>query len=153
MKKFLSMTLLFTAMFLTFSACSSDDDDFDYPMDTLYGSWEGISINVNGGWVNITEYPYTKFAFSIKFNSDGTYSGRGYFGNGSRTYTAKGKTIITYVNGKEYCRTIYDCGWFRGNFRSKSHEKIRKEQRMSIPLIICLIIWGGVTLFRGLTKK
>ena len=67
MKKFLSMTLLFTAMFLTFSACSSDDDDFDYPMDTLYGSWEGISINVNGGWVNITEYPYTKFAFSISF--------------------------------------------------------------------------------------
>ena len=53
MKKFLSMTLLLTAMFLTFSACSSDDDDFDYPMDTLYGSWEGISINVNGGWVNI----------------------------------------------------------------------------------------------------
>ena len=94
MKKFLSMTLLFTAMFLTFSACSSDDDDFDYPMDTLYGSWEGISINVNGGWVNITEYPYT----------DGTYSGRGYFGNGSGTYTAKGKTIITYVNGKEYLR-------------------------------------------------
>lgn len=27
MKKFLSMTLLLTAMFLTFSACSSDDDD------------------------------------------------------------------------------------------------------------------------------
>ena len=91
MKKFLSMTLLFTAMFLTFSACSSDDDDFDYPMDTLYGSWEGISINVNGGWVNITEYPYTKFAFSISFNSSGTY-------------TAKGKTIITYVNNKEYLR-------------------------------------------------
>lgn len=104
MKKFLCMTLLLTAMFLTFSACSSDDDDFDYPMDTLYGSWEGISINVNGGWVNITEYPYTKFAFSIRFNSDGTYSGRGYFGNGSGTYTAKGKTIITYVNGKEYLR-------------------------------------------------
>lgn len=27
MKKFLCMTLLLTAMFLTFSACSSDDDD------------------------------------------------------------------------------------------------------------------------------
>ena len=116
MKKFLSMTLLFTAMFLTFSACSSDDET-NYP--DITGSWskisetpgeyissyrEGISINVNGGWVNITEYPYTKFAFSIKFNSDGTYSGRGYFGNGSGTYTAKGKTIITYVNGKEYLR-------------------------------------------------
>ena len=30
MKKFLSMTLLFTAMFLTFSACSSDDDETTY---------------------------------------------------------------------------------------------------------------------------
>lgn len=98
------MTLLFTVMFLMFSGCSSDGDDFDYPMDTLYGSWEGVSINLNEGWVNITEYPYTRFAFSIRFNSDGTYSGRGYFGNGSGTYTAKGKTIITYVNGKEYLR-------------------------------------------------
>lgn len=104
MKKFLSMTLLFTAMFLTFSACSNDDDDFDYPMDTLYGTWEGIAMNHEGNWVDITEYPYTQLAFSIKFNSDGTYTGKGYFGNGSGTYTAKGKTIITYVNGKEYLR-------------------------------------------------
>ena len=97
--------LLLAVTGLVFMSCDKDDDDdFDYPMDTLYGSWEGISINVNGGWVNITEYPYTKFAFSIRFNSDGTYSGRGYFGNGSGTYTAKGKTIITYVNGKEYLR-------------------------------------------------
>lgn len=104
MKKFLSMTLLFTAMFLTLSSCSKDDDDFDYPMDTLYGTWEGISINIDGSWTDITEYPFTKFAFSIKFNSDGTYTGKGYFGNGSGTYTAKGKTIITYVDGKEYLR-------------------------------------------------
>lgn len=104
MKKLFSMTLLFTVMFLMFSGCSSDGDDFDYPMDTLYGSWEGVSINLNEGWVNITEYPYTRFAFSIRFNSDGTYSGRGYFGNEYGTYTAKGKTIITYVNGKEYLR-------------------------------------------------
>lgn len=104
MKKFLSMTLLFTAMFLTFSSCSKDDDDFDYPMDTLYGTWEGISINIDGSWTDITEYPFTKFAFSIKFNSDGTYTGKGYFGNGSGTYTTKGKTIITYVDGKEYLR-------------------------------------------------
>lgn len=104
MKKFLSMTLLFTAMFLTFSSCSKDDDDFDYPMDTLYGTWESISINIDGSWTDITEYPFTKFAFSIKFNSDGTYTGKGYFGNGSGTYTTKGKTIITYVDGKEYLR-------------------------------------------------
>lgn len=104
MKKLLSMTLLFAAMFLTFVACSNDDDDFNYPMDTLYGTWEGISINIDGSWTDITEYPFTKFAFSVKFNSDGTYIGKGYFGNGAGTYTAKGNTIITYVNGKEYLR-------------------------------------------------
>ncbi len=37
MKKFLSMTLLFTAMFLTFSACSSDDDEKkEEVVDTTY---------------------------------------------------------------------------------------------------------------------
>lgn len=104
MKKLFSIMLLFSAMFLTFSSCSNDDDDFDYPTDTLYGTWEGIAVIHEGNWVDITEYPYTKLGFSIKFNSDGTYTGKGYFGNGSGTYTAKGKTIITYVNGKEYLR-------------------------------------------------
>ena len=113
MKKFLSMTLLLTAMFLTFSACSSEDDEFNYPMETLYGTWEGVEIKTGGDWINITEYPYTKFAFSIWFNSDGSYVGRGYFGNGSGTYTAKGNTIITYVNGKEYLR--YEVKTLRGN--------------------------------------
>ncbi len=113
MKKFLSMTLLLTAMFLTFSACSSEDDEFNYPMETLYGTWEGVEIKTGGDWINITEYPYTKFAFSIRFNSDGSYVGRGYFGNGSGTYTAKGNTIITYVNGKEYLR--YEVKTLRGN--------------------------------------
>lgn len=41
MKKFLSMTLLLTAMFLTFSACSSDDDETNYP--DITGSWSEIS--------------------------------------------------------------------------------------------------------------
>lgn len=119
MKKFLSMTLLLTAMFLTFSSCSNDDDDeFDFPMETLYGTWEGTSINIDGSWTDITQYPFTEFSFSIKFNSDGTYTGRGYFGNGSGTYTAKGKTIITYVNGKEYFR--YEVKSLSGNIAELS---------------------------------
>lgn len=118
MKKFLSMTLLLTAMFLTFSSCSDDEDDFDYPMEVLYGTWEGIAVNIDGSWTDITEYPFTKFAFSIKFNSDGSYTGRGYFGNGSGTYTAKGKTIITYIDGKEYFR--YEVKSLSGNIAELS---------------------------------
>lgn len=41
---------------------------------------------------------------SISFKPDGTYYGSGYLGNGSGTYTAEGKTIITYINGKEFVR-------------------------------------------------
>lgn len=102
MKKIIYLMALIPILALT--SCSKDDDDFDYPMETLYGIWEGIGINIDGSWTDITEYPFTKFAFSIKFNSDGTYTGRGYFGNGSGTYIAKGKTIITYINGEEYLR-------------------------------------------------
>lgn len=87
---------------LILSSCSNDDDDFDYPMDAIYGTWDVTDIKVEGKWYDITTYPYTKYAMSISFKSDGSYYGKGYFGNGSGTYTAKGKTIITYINGKEF---------------------------------------------------
>lgn len=48
------------------------------------------------------EYSYSKLQFSIRFNTDGTYYGRGYFGNGSGTYKARGKTITTYVDGQVF---------------------------------------------------
>lgn len=42
--------LLFVAMMLpliAFTACS-DDDDFDYPMETLYGTWDVTDVKVEG---------------------------------------------------------------------------------------------------------
>lgn len=103
MKKILFL-LAMLPMFV-FTSCSKDDDPkFDYPMETLYGTWEGTGINVDGKWIDPTDWLYTKFAFSIKFNSDGTYSGKGYFGNGSGTYKAEGNMIYTYISGKEYAR-------------------------------------------------
>lgn len=104
MKKVL-LSVLLIASIITLTSCSKDDEaDFNYPMETLYGTWKGTDIKVDGSWIDVTSWLYSKFAFSITFHSDGTYSGKGYFGNGSGTYTAKGKTIITYVNGKEYLR-------------------------------------------------
>ena len=50
---------------------------------------------------------------SATFNANGTYSGRGYFGYGNGTYKAEGKTIITYIGGKEYLR--YDVIRLSGN--------------------------------------
>lgn len=87
------------------SACSSDDEDsFNYPMETLYGTWEGVEIDIDGTIIDLTDWVYSKYRFSATFNSDGTYSGSGYFGNGSGTYKANGDMIYTYIDGKEYLR-------------------------------------------------
>lgn len=105
MKKVFLLSVLLIGFVFAFTSCSKEDDPkFDYPMETLYGNWEGTGIYVDGDWIDPTNWLYTKFAFSIKFNSDGTYSGKGYFGNGSGTYKAEGNVIYTYVDGKEYAK-------------------------------------------------
>lgn len=101
MKKILFL-LAMLPMFV-FSACS-DDDDFDYPMETLYGTWDVTDVKVEGKWYDVTTYPYTRFGMSISFKSDGSFYGRGYLGNGSGTYKASGNTIVTYLDGEEYIR-------------------------------------------------
>jgi hypothetical protein len=102
MKKLLSMMLIM-ASFVCFTACSDDEEEgFNYPMETLYGTWEGTDVYANGKWYDITSWVFSDMQFSITFYSDGTYYGRGYFGNGSGTYSASGNTIRTYVNGKPY---------------------------------------------------
>lgn len=73
-------------------------------MDVLYGTWQGTDVKTQNGWVNIENSYFSDVQFSITFYEDGSYYGRGYFGNGAGTYTASGKTIVTYVNGKEYYR-------------------------------------------------
>lgn len=99
MKKFLYLALLpLMMLMMTLTSCSKDDDSpldgFDYPAETLYGTWK-ITKAAGLTW----RYETT----TATFNSDGSYVGKGYFGNGSGTYTAKGKTISCYVSGKLYC--------------------------------------------------
>lgn len=103
MKKVLFLLAMLPMVLL--SACSSDDEDsFNYPMETLYGTWEGVEIDIDGTIIDLTDWVYSKYRFSATFNSDGTYSGSGYFGNGSGTYKANGDMIYTYIDGKEYLR-------------------------------------------------
>ena len=102
MKK-LSIMMLLAALFtLCVTSCSSDDDDFDYPMEQLYGKWETTDVNVDGQWYDVTRYPYTRFGMSITFYEGGRYYGTGYLGTGSGTYTVKGNTIKTYVDNELY---------------------------------------------------
>lgn len=64
----------------------------------------GIAIQSNGEWIDITQPPHTNLAFSVVFYENGTYSGSGYFGNGSGTYKAEGDMIYTYIDGEELYR-------------------------------------------------
>lgn len=97
----LCLLLLSTLFMLT--SCQKEPA-FNYPMETLYGKWDGTDVKTSSGWVNIESSYFSDYQFSITFYEDGSYYGRGYFGNGAGTYTASANTIITYVNGKEYYR-------------------------------------------------
>ena len=108
MKKTLKLLVLLPLLcgLSVISGCNKDDDKFNWPMETLHGTWDGTHVKseATGNWVDITGTPSLRF--SIRFNPDGTYSGSGAFGTGNGTYTAKGNTIITYVGGQEYARYI-----------------------------------------------
>ena len=96
--KFLSFILLSITLF-SLTSCGDNKDDFNYPMETLYGTWQIISIK------NISSDSYITWPFTTTtatFSSNGTYVGNGHFGNGSGTYTAKGNRITTYVDGEVY---------------------------------------------------
>lgn len=102
-KNYLNMMTALMVMILSlgFVSCSSDDDDddFNFSKESLYGTWRmsEVKMSENGTYI---DWPMR--ATSATFNSDGTYSGSGYFGNGSGTYTAKGNTITTFVSGQVY---------------------------------------------------
>ena len=114
MKKLTIMMLLAAFFTLCVTSCSKDDDDsFAYPMEQLYGKWKAVEIKVDGRWYDVTKYPYTRFGMDITFYENGKFYGSSYLGNGSGTYTVSGKTITTYVSGKEYA--VYTVNSLNGN--------------------------------------
>ena len=114
MKKLSIMMLLGAFFCLCLTSCSKDDDDsFAYPMEQLYGKWKAVEVQVDGRWYDVTRYPYTRFGMDITFYEGGRFYGSGYLGNGSGTYEVSGKTIRTFVSGKEYA--VYTVNSLTGN--------------------------------------
>ena len=97
------LPILFVVTLL--SSCSKDDGEESMIDKTLLcGTWRITSLDRgNGTYIDVTTYPGTLLMNPTyaTFNTDGTYSGRGYFGTGSGTYKVKGNTIYTYVDGEE----------------------------------------------------
>lgn len=108
MKRTLLATITLLALIVTFSRCKKNEPStFDYPLETLYGTWRITHVEQkNGVMLDVTTYSAEKYfkPTYATFNEDGTYSGRGYFGNGSGTYKAQGKTITCYIDGSEYVK-------------------------------------------------
>ena len=99
MKKLLLAIVAIVGMVLAFSGCSKDDESFDYPLETHVEQKDGSMFDVT------TSDAETVFKPTYAtFNADGTYSGRGFFGNGSGTYKAQGKTISCFIDGTEYLK-------------------------------------------------
>lgn len=104
MKRFNLITMMFVfASSVLFTSCEKEEL-FDYPMETLYGTWVGTAINFDDEWYDLTNSWYESMGFSITFYSDGSYYGKGSFGTGKGTYEAVGKTITTYVDGEVYLK-------------------------------------------------
>lgn len=103
MKKLFSLMLLLATM-LTFTACSSDDDEPENGISKadLIGLWDATAVQFNndGKWIDITNRP--DLALSISFYEDGSYYGKGALGDGEGTYTLSGNTIKTYIDGELY---------------------------------------------------
>jgi hypothetical protein len=92
---------------LALAGCSKDNEPgFDYDVNLIHGTWRVSHAYLNGGYVNVvgTIYEDVFEPTYITFNADGSYSGEGEFGYGAGTYKASGKTIVTYIGGKEYAR-------------------------------------------------
>lgn len=98
MKKLFLLFACTIALCAGFVSCS-DDDEADSIKTDMIGTWEVTHVKTN---VNSSYTPWMMQTTSAQFKADGTYVGRGYFGNGTGTYTVKGSTIHTYVNGKQY---------------------------------------------------
>lgn len=103
MKKILFVIAAVLALGIT--SCSDDDEKgFAYDLQTLYGTWQGTAVKVEGEWIDISSPLMSKYQFSATFYDDGTYYGEGFFGTGRGTYKAVGKNVVTYVDKKEYAR-------------------------------------------------
>lgn len=102
MKKFFGLMLFCATMVLSLSSCSKDHyEDFDFPIQTLYGKWEGTVMRADDISNDIENLPIHAYAISITFSYNGKYYMEGFFGEKEGTYKATGNMINAYIDEKE----------------------------------------------------
>lgn len=104
MKKSIVMTALAAVTLLPTSCTKDKESDPIIKKDSIVGKWRIKKIQVKDKLVDVTKQPYSKYLSPIyaMFNDDGTYVGKGYFGNGEGTYKAEARQLVCYVHGEVY---------------------------------------------------
>lgn len=98
MKKYLFFLLtLVVASFAFISYSSDDDDNGDYDKSMIVGTWEMTAVKTSESGTYV-DWPFNKTYATFK--ADGSYYGSGYFGTGRGTWSLKGNTLNTYVEGE-----------------------------------------------------
>lgn len=104
MKRILLLASIFALSLTTLTSCSSDDDSSienvnSQYKDAIIGTWK--MTEVGGVKVENLNLPQIKNT-TITFEKNGNYSGKGYFGEGSGTYTLSGNIVKTYIDKELY---------------------------------------------------
>lgn len=63
----------------------------------IVGTWEMTAVKTSESGTYV-DWPFRKTYAT--FNADGSYYGSGYFGTGRGTWSLKGNTLNTYVEGE-----------------------------------------------------
>lgn len=156
MKKFSILSILFLLSAFCLTSCSSSDDDFDYPLDELYGCWRITHVEIDGKMLNVTGYYSTVFKPTYAtFKKNGRYHGKGYFGEGSGTYDASGDTITCYIDGEALFSykviSLFGstCELLMRTSRSENSLKIRcKKYHKLIYCYLNKLVMGGFSVLR-----
>src|SRR5690606_25207256 len=98
MKKYLLLAFVAVA---TLVGCGKDGEkEPESPYkSSIVGTWE--LTHFNGASVESKPEVFNQTT-TITFGSNGSYSGKGVFGNGSGTYELSGSTARTYIDGELY---------------------------------------------------
>jgi heat shock protein HslJ len=120
-KLFLVLTVALIGLCVASCSSSSDNENAvdettqksfitnpSFNVSYLFGTWKIDKASADGGksFVEFDEFVKSKYGFTksttATFKRDGTYSGSGYFGDGTGNYTINQNTITTYIGGVEY---------------------------------------------------
>ena len=107
MKNLLFTFIALVGLVITLGGCSKDKkkNGFDYPIETLYGTWRVTHVEQKDGTMFDVTTPIAEKVFKptyATFNADGTYSGRGAFGTGNGTYKDKERLLLVMLTGKNF---------------------------------------------------